>query len=212
MLRTERKPRKTRIPHIEPMRNDFNKAYYDRFYRDPGTRAVSPAAARKQAAFIASFLRYTEVPVRRIVDIGCGLGHVLAALEDEYPKARVLGVEYSQYLCRKYGWQQGSVVDFQSKQPYDLVVCNDVIAYLDDKSCSEAITNLARLTRSAAFLGILTQEDWELCDQDRTDPDQYLRPKAWYQRRLAKHFVSVGNGLYLKKPLEYPVWTLDRLF
>jgi len=54
------------------MRNDFNKAYYDRFYRDPGTRAVSPAAAKRQAAFIGGYLRYMEVPVRRIADVGCG--------------------------------------------------------------------------------------------------------------------------------------------
>ena len=61
------------------------------------------------------------------------------------------------------------------------------------------------------FLGVLTKEDWVLCDQERTDPDQYLRTKAWYQKRLAPHFVNVGGGLYLKQPLAFPVWTLDRL-
>jgi len=150
--------------------------------------------------------------VKRIADIGCGLGHVLEALGEEFPSAKTRGVEISDYLCDKYGWDQGSVVDYQAKRPFDLVVCNDVIAYLDDKACAKALKNLAGLSKSAVFLGILTAEDWELCDQDRTDPDQYLRPKAWYQRRLAKHFVSVGGGLYLKKPLDYPVWTLDRLF
>ena len=92
------------------------------------------------------------------------------------------------------------------------MICNDVLAYLSDKQCGTAIANLAGLTRSAAFLGVLTAEDWELCDQERTDPEQYLRSKAWYQRRLSKHFVSVGGGMYLKKPLDYPVWTLDRVF
>ena len=194
------------------MRNDFNKAYYDRFYRDPGTRAVSPAAAKRQAAFIGGYLRYLEVPVRRIADVGCGLGHVLTALGNEYPKAKTQGVEYSDYLCEKYGWDKGSVVDYKNRHPFDLVVCNDVLAYLSDKQCGTAIANLASLTRSAAFLGVLTAEDWELCDQERTDPDQYLRSRAWYHRRLSKHFVSVGGGMYLKKPLDYPVWTLDRVF
>ena len=193
------------------MRNEFDKAYYDRFYRNPGTRAVSPAGSRRQAAFIAGYLRYMEVPVRRIADIGCGLGHALTALGNEYPKAKVQGVEYSQYLCDKYGWDQGSVVDYKTKHAFDLVMCNDVLAYLSDKQCVAAIANLAQLTKSAAFLGVLTAEDWELCDQARTDPDQYLRSKVWYQRKLAKHFVNVGGGMYLKKPLEYPVWTLDRI-
>ena len=193
------------------MRNDFNKAYYDRFYRNPRTRAVTPAAAKRQAAFIANYLRYLEVPVKRLADIGCGLGDVLHALEAEYPKAKAQGVEISPYLCEEYGWQEGSVVDYRSAKLFDLVVCNDVIAYLDDKQCAKALANLASLTKSAVFLGILTKEDWALCDQDRTDPDQYLRPMAWYQKRLSRHFVGVGGGLYLKKPLDYPVWTLDRV-
>lgn len=193
------------------MRNDFNKAYYDRFYRNPRTRAVTPAAAKRQAAFIANYLRYMEVPVKRIADIGCGLGDVLRALGAEYPKAKTQGVEISPYLCAEYGWQEGSVVDYKSTKPFDVVVCNDVIAYLDDKQCALALKNLAALTNSAAFLGILTEEDWALCDQDRTDPNQYLRPKAWYEKRLGRLFVGVGGGMYLKKPLEYPVWTLDRV-
>lgn len=193
------------------MRNDFNKAYYDRFYRNQRTRATSPAAAQRQAAFIANYLRYMEVPIKRIADIGCGLGDVLNALGKEFPRAKTQGVEFSSYLCDEYGWQEGSVVDYSPSKPFDVVVCNDVISYLNDRNCAKAIKNLAALTKSAAFLGILTEEDWELCDQDRTDPDQYLRPKAWYEKRLAKHFVGVGGGMYLKKPLAYPVWTLDRV-
>ncbi len=194
------------------MREEFDKAYYDRFYANPRTRAVSPADARRQAAFVAGYLRYLEVPVRRILDIGCGLGHSLAALGEQYPSARTTGVEYSDYLCDRYGWVQGSVIDYANPYPFDLVVCNDVLAYLTDKECSIALTNLAALTKSAAFLGIFTNEDWALCDQARTDRQQYLRTKQWYQRRLRERFVNIGGGLYLKKPLEYPVWTLDRLF
>ena len=193
------------------MREEFDKAYYDRYYKHPATRSVTPLAAARQAGFISGYLRYLEVPVRRILDIGCGLGRVLSAMQDQYPKARTVGVEYSGYICDRYGWQQGSVVDYDSKSPFDLVICNDVLAYLDDKACATAINNLAGLSRSAVFLGVLTKEDWGLCDQDRTDPDQYLRTKAWYHKRLQRHFVNVGGGLYLKKPLEFPVWTLDRL-
>lgn len=193
------------------MREEFDKAYYDRFYRNPATRSATPLAAARQAAFISGYLRYLEVPVRRLLDIGCGLGRALTAMADQYPNARAVGVEYSEYICNRYGWTQGSVVDFSSKSPFDLVMCNDVLAYLDDRACAEAINNLAQLSRAAVFLGVLTKEDWVLCDQQRTDPDQYLRTKAWYQKRLQRHFVNVGGGLYLKKPLEFPVWTLDRL-
>jgi 2-polyprenyl-3-methyl-5-hydroxy-6-metoxy-1,4-benzoquinol methylase len=193
------------------MRQTFDKAYYDRFYRNPATRAVTPAAARRQAAFIAAYLRHLEIPVERILDVGCGVGMALRALTRQYPRAHGHGVELSAYLCERYGWQPGSVVDFAAEQPFDLVVCNDVLAYLDEADCGRAITNLGRLCRGALYLGILTADDAELYDPARTDPRQHLRPAAWYRRRLHRQFVSVGGGLHLKRPLPVTVWTLDRL-
>jgi 2-polyprenyl-3-methyl-5-hydroxy-6-metoxy-1,4-benzoquinol methylase len=193
------------------MRQTFDKAYYDRFYRNPKTRAVTPAAARRQAAFIAAYLRHLELPIDRIVDVGCGVGTCLRALARQYPRAVTQGVEFSTYLCERYGWQVGSVVDYEADQPFDLVVCNDVLAYLAESECARAIANLARLCRGALYLGILTADDAELYDPERTDARQHLRPAAWYRRRLQRYFVNVGGGLYLKRPVDITVWTLDRL-
>jgi len=192
------------------MPDSFDKAYYDRFYRDPRTRAVTPAAARRQADFIAAYLKHLELPVRSILDIGCGVGTGLRALARHFPRATVHGVEFSPYLCRRYGWSQGSVVDFQAQAPFDLVVCNDVLAYLDAAACSRAITNLGKLSRGAAFLGVLTEDDADLYDPERTDDRQQLRPAAWYRRRLSRHFSSIGGGMYLRRPIEVVVWSLDR--
>ena len=176
------------------MRNRFDKAYYDRFYRNPRTRVFTPAMARRQAVFIASYLKYLDIGVKTILDIGCGIGTVLKALGRQYPRAQTLGVEYSKYLCGRYGWTRGSVVEY-TNEPHDLVICNDVLAYLDDKTCSKALTNLANLSGSVLFLGVLTREDYEICDQKRTDSQQWMRSAAWYRRRLARHFVSVGAFL-----------------
>jgi len=192
------------------MRKNFDKAYYDRFYRNPKTRAVTPGAARRQADFIAAYLKYLEVPVTRILDVGCGVGTTLRALGKAFPRAHLHGVEYSEYLCRRYGWELGSVISYQTNRPYDLVVCNDVLAYLEDAECARALGNLAELSRGAAFLGILCREDAGLYDPQRTDPQQRLRPAAWYRRRLSRHFVNVGGGLYLKNPPAVTVWHLDR--
>jgi 2-polyprenyl-3-methyl-5-hydroxy-6-metoxy-1,4-benzoquinol methylase len=192
------------------MRHRFDKSYYDRFYRDPATRAVTPAASRRQAAFVAAYLRHLELPVRRILDVGCGVGTTLRALGREFPRATLHGVELSEYLCRRYGWTQGSVTEFGASTPFDLVVCNDVLAYLNDRDCSRAIDNLAKLCRGAVCLGILTADDAELYDPHRTDPRQYRRPAAWYRRRLARHFVNVGGGLHLRRDADVVVWTLDR--
>ena len=190
------------------MRTRFDAAYYRRFYTNPKTRASDTAAAKRQAAFIASFLRYYELPPERILDLGCGLGRVLRALGNEFPKAQCVGVEYSEYLCQRHGFIQGSAATYQD-EPFDLVICNDVLSYLDDNECSQALSNIAALTQQVAFLGILTQEDKHMADPKRTDQRQRLRPAAWYRRRLARHFLSLGAGLHLKKPVDIAVWTLD---
>ncbi|MCZ6458755.1 MAG: class I SAM-dependent methyltransferase [Gammaproteobacteria bacterium] len=193
------------------MRTKFDKAYYDKFYRDPSTRAVSPSAAKRQAEFIAAYLAYLEIQVHRFIDVGCGVGNVLRALTRVYPRAEGTGIEYSDYLCKRYGWTQGSVTDYKPDKPADLVICNDVLAYLADATCEAAIRNLAGMTGGALFLGVLTEEDLAVCDRQRTDNQQVIRPSAWYQRRLNPSFTNVGGGLHLRTPLNVTVWSLDRL-
>ncbi len=192
---------------VEP---SFDAKYYDRYYRNPGTRATTPQAVRRQAAFVASLLRHIEIPVRRVLDIGCGLGWMLQSLQNEFPKARCTGVEYSEHLCSRNGWTRGSVVDFVARTPFDLVVCHDVLPSLDDKACRAAIENLATLCRGALYLGVLTAEDWDHCDRARTDPDVFLRPAKWYRKQLDRNFQSIGGGVFIRKPLPITLWALER--
>lgn len=188
----------------------FDKAYYDRYYRNPRTRAITPAAVKRQAVFIAAYLRHLEVEVRHVLDVGCGTGNLLRALGRAFPGASVRGIEYSDYLCGRYGWEPGSVVDLDTTRTADLVVCNDVLGYLDDRSCARALANLTAITDAALYLGVLTREDLGLCDPGRTDSTQIARPLQWYRRRLAPHFMAVGGGLYLRKPVSVTVWHLER--
>ncbi len=187
---------------------EFDAAYYRRFYYNPATRAQNPEYAKRQARFIGSYARFIELPVNSVLDMGCGVGRVLKALGKEFPAAKLTGVEFSDYLCEKHGWRQGSVVNWTGKA-HDLVLCNDVLGYLDNKQCAAAIKNLARLTRGALYLGALTKEDHAIVDNDRTDPDQHLRSLAWYRRHLRPCFTSIGGGLFLRKPLKVSMWALD---
>ena len=60
--------------------------------------------------------------------------------------------------------------------------------------------------------GVLTIEDWrENCDRSRTDGDVHMRSTRWYRRRLSRWFVNIGGGVYLKRPVDVAVWSLDRL-
>lgn len=188
----------------------FDRDYYQRFYHDATTRAVSPQEQALQTTFIAAYLRYLQVPVRTILDVGCGLGDMLAGLQHAFPDACCTGVEVSEYLCKTHGWEHGSVVDLR-RDPCDLVVCHDVLGYLNKKDCRKAIRNLSRLTAHALYLSVVTAEDEPVYDPEHTDMTQKFRPVAFYRELLARDFVTAGGGFYLKKPLTVPVWQLEML-
>ncbi len=187
----------------------FDADYYQRFYIDPETRAASPQEQQRLAGFITGYLKYLQLPVARALDLGCGLGTLLQEIGAQFPDAECVGVELSPYLCATYGWRAGSVIDY-ADSPYDLVICSDVLGYLDKQECAAAIRNLARLCDGALYLSVITTEDLEICDPEHTDMDQQTRPYRWYQQQLAPYFIAVGGGLFLSKPSVVPLWRMEQ--
>jgi len=195
---------------MSTVRRQFDAQYYQRFYGDAETRSVTPAEVARQVAFVTSYLKHMDLPVRRILDLGCGPGLMREPFLEAYPRATYTGVEWSEHLCRQLGWEQGSVVDYEGRGRFDLVVCHDVVQYLDDRDASKAIDNLARLARGALYLGVLTREDWELnCDRSRTDDQVHLRSASWYRRRLRRHFTSAGGGVFVAADAPVVLWSME---
>jgi predicted TPR repeat methyltransferase len=166
---------------------------------------------RSRARLIAAILIEVQVPVRSILDAGCGIGLLRKPFRESLPRARYRGLEVSEYLCARYGWTRGSVVDHVPRDPSDLVICYDVLQYLDDRDAGRAIANLARLTRGAVYFSALTQEDWRAnCDRKRTDAPVHLRTGAWYRRRLQRRFRYLGFGVWLRKEVTAILWDMER--
>jgi SAM-dependent methyltransferase len=187
----------------------FNRAYFRKFYLSPGTRVVSAAEMRTRARLIAALLAQAAIPVRSILDAGCGIGLLRKPFAQVLPRARYTGLDASEYLCERYGWTLGSVVDY-ARGPSDLVVCYDVLQYLDDRAAARAIANLSRLARRALHFSALTREDWrENCDRRLTDRAVHLRPGEWYRRRLRRHFSYLGFGTWLRKGERPMLWDLE---
>jgi len=190
----------------------FDKQYYDRFYGRNGPRRREIDDTRRLCDFVCAYLRQIRQPVRRVIDIGCGLGLWHKPLLRHFPRARYHGVEFSEYLCERYGWEQGSVVDYQSKHRADLVICQDTIQYLPDRDASAAIKNLAQLTRGALYLSVPTDTDWgENVDPLISDADVYKRTAAWYRRRLRREFLNLGGGVFVPRDTSRVLWELEML-
>jgi SAM-dependent methyltransferase len=198
------------VPRSNPER--FDAGFYRRFYLDPRTRVVTRGEMARRADLVAAFVRHGEYPVRRILDLGCGLGLMRPPLARHFPRASYTGVEASAYLCERCGWQQGSAATFGSQRPFDLVICYDVLQYLDTREAAAALRNLGRLCRGVLHFGVLTTEDWELyCDQRNTDRNVHVRPGAWYRRRLAPAFINAGSGMFVRRGAPIHLWELDQV-
>jgi SAM-dependent methyltransferase len=149
--------------------------------------------------------------VSRVLDAGCGLGHFRVPVREIFPRARYVGLETSDYLCRRFGWVQASIAGYAPKEGFDLLFCHDVLQYLDDKSAVRALANLGRLSRGALYFSVLTAEDWRRnADRARTDSGVRLRPAAWYKTRLLRHFRPVGGGLLVRRGFDPLLWELER--
>jgi SAM-dependent methyltransferase len=189
----------------------FGAAYYRKFYLDPATRVVTAAEMRDRARLIGAILSHAGVSVRSILDAGCGIGLLRRSFAEVLPRARYTGLDSSEYLCSRYGWICGSVTDYAPPRPSDLVVCYDVLQYLDDREAARAVANLSRLTRAALYVSALTREDWRTnCDRGRTDRAVHLRPGDWYRRRLRRQFSYLGFGVWLRKDMAAILWDLER--
>lgn len=188
----------------------FDRAYYQRFYGRHAKSVATKAEMQARAQLIAAYTRHVGCRVDSLLDAGCGLGLMREPLLRALPGATYVGLEYSDYLCRRHGWVQGSIADYRPRQPFDLVVCYDVLQYLEDKPAAQALGNFARLCAGVLFFGALTRRDWRVtADRSRTDPDVRMRSGEWYRRRLGRHFIEIGAGFWVRRHSGLVLWELE---
>jgi SAM-dependent methyltransferase len=198
------------VPRATPTATRFDRDYYRRYYFDPRTAVISRAEMRARARFIAAYALHVGLPVRRILDAGCGTGAMRTTLLRRLRRSTYVGLETSDYLCERYGWERGLVETYRATAAFDLVVCYDVLQYLDEKAARAALSNLGSLCRGILYVTVLTREDWlHNCDRKRTDANVHLRTGAWYRARLRRGFREIGAGLWLNRAAPLTVWELE---
>lgn len=199
--------------HFALMQNGrpaFDAAYYRRFYLTAATRAMSRAQTGSRAALIAALVRQLDIPVKRILDVGCGLGWYERPLRRAFSGATYTGTEISDYLCETRGWIQGSLVDLKLQGRFDLVICSDVVQYLTARDAARGIRNLARWCRGALYFHVPTVGDWtHNVDPSGTDGNVQLRSAAWYRKELRRYFVHVGSGVHVRENVRFAQWELE---
>jgi SAM-dependent methyltransferase len=179
----------------------YDRAYFDRWYRG-AARIESHAGLRRRVALaLAMAERYLERPLRSALDVGCGEGRWRAELVRLRPRVRYVGVEPSAYATQRYGRSRGIVCGgfgdlprLELGGPFDLVVCADVLHYLDDTELDRGLPALVALTGGLAYLEVLTTAE----EIEGDAAGMHLRPPGFYAGRFtALGLVGVGSHGWL---------------
>ncbi len=188
----------------------FDEAYYRRFYKDPSTRVYDQQRHAHLVAGIVNQVEWFGLELTDVLDVGAGLGWWGAWLKRHRKGVRVLSTELERDVCRRYGHTQADLTTFRLDRQFDLVICQGVLPYLDQRGAAAAIENLAAMCGGFLYLEAVTRDDMkDSIDAMRTDMRMHFHPASWYRKQLEPHFRAVGGGLYAARSAKFPFFALE---
>ena len=173
----------------------YDRAYFDRWYRDPKLRVATAAAVARKAHLVVSVAEaLLQRRIRSVLDVGCGEGTWRAPLKKMRPAVRYVGVDSSEYVIARFGKRRGiragtfgglGEIARALRGPFDVIVCCDVLQYVPPSELNSGLRSIARLLGGAAYLEAYTSGD--SVEGDR---------RAWHQRTAAEYRRAFdGAGL-----------------
>ena len=120
---------------IPPRKTSYEEDYWGEIVDPDGKRRDRSAEREMHLADIANELAFiNSLPGGRALDIGCGLGWLLSALDEKWEK---YGIELSAYAAERAGQYAevftGSLLDYRVPEAsFDLVIMHHVIEHMED--------------------------------------------------------------------------------
>jgi SAM-dependent methyltransferase len=192
---------------IAPPNKRYDRAYFDKWYRDPRHRVSSSGAVARRVAMVVSLAEYLlERPVRTMLDVGAGEGAWAVELASLRPRARYVGVDPSEYAVQRYGAERnlrlgtfGELNALRLRGRFDVVVCSGMLNYLADDELARGLRHLHALLRGVAYLELFTSRD----DVEGDTTGWRQRPRAYYGRLLHRlGFVQCGPHCWLPRDFD----------
>ena len=194
----------------------YDRAYFDRWYRNPRSRVVTPAVIARKAHLVVSVAEYfMDGVVRSVLDVGCGEGAWYNALMRMRPSIHYLGIDPSPYVVERFGRRRnirlgsfGDVGEHAKGRMFDLIVCSDVMQYVPPPELRRGLSQIAGHLNGVAFLEAHTTADHMTGDMR----EWHRRTPRYYRRLFAEAgLVACGPHCYLGEPLQDVANALERL-
>lgn len=199
-------PYTARPPRCPTPMKTYDRAYFDRWYREAGGSKTSKGRLDRAVALaVASTELFLGRRLRTVLDVGCGEGHWRAPLLALRPGLQYLGLDASEYAVRRFGRTRnvhlarfGDLAQLRPCPPVDLLVCADVLHYVPDAELKAGLPGLADLCGGVAFLEAYTAEDIAGEDVHGDFEGFIARPAKTYRRALEKAgFTALGQHCWL---------------
>jgi SAM-dependent methyltransferase len=191
----------------------YDQAYFDRWYRGPETPSDLPTLKRNVSLAVAAAESVLDRPLESVLDVGCGEGRWQPILQELRPGASYIGIDSSRYAVETFGAERNlrrgtfdelGLHDFD--EPFDLVVCADVLHYLDDRTILLGLDALVDLVGGVALIEVFTKDDPVEGDRDGF----LLRDPLWYRRAfMGAGLVPVGLQLWVHHEIAEDLDAMD---
>jgi SAM-dependent methyltransferase len=204
----------TRRPRAEPPSKTYDERYFRRWYEGRRSVPLADELDRRVRLAVGAAEYLLERRVRSVLDVGCGEGRWRAPLRRLRRGLTYLGVDPSAYVVRRYGRRRGirlgsfgALEDLGLGRSFDLVVCADVLHYLDSAELKRGLAALRRLTRGVVYADAFTSGD----DFEGDREGWVRRSAASYRRAFATAgFVPCGLNCWAAARLADRVTALER--
>lgn len=197
------------------MPKTYDRAYFDKWYRDPNHAVGSSAELRRKVAMVVAQAEYyLGRPIRNVLDVGCGEGAWRAPLRALRPDSHYRGLDASEYVVMRYGRRRniglakfGQLAELRFDARFDLIVCTDVLHYLKPAEIRAGLVGIGEMLEGVAFLEVFTSRD----ELDGDLEGFQSRSPAWYLRAFGEAgLLPCGSHCYLGPRLERRIAALER--
>ena len=185
----------------ENVLKEYDRAYFDKWYRAPG-RVVRPEVVRRKVRLALAAAEYMlDREVRSVLDIGCGEGPWRGELRRLRPSIQYLGTDTSGYVVSRYGRRRniklagmGDLDGLRLRKSYDLIVCADMLEYVPRDDMARGLATIARVLGGVAYLEAFTTSDELVGDRE----GWHHRSPAMYRNAFRDAgLVSCGLNCYV---------------
>jgi SAM-dependent methyltransferase len=145
----------------------YDRAYFERWYRHPTDRVSTRESLERKvrmAIAVTEFLIGRHV--RTILDVGCGEAPWFPIVRRVRPEAKYIGIDSSDYVLERFGDARnirrgslGELATMKLRRDVDLIVCADVLQYVDRQEAERGLGAIRALLGGVAYIEAFATED-----------------------------------------------------